>query len=88
MRVPTYSSFLPIHTLFLPNRKVTVSFFDLIPGRLRGLVVMFYGQETHYISSRVPLKYIKTKYTIASIREAAGGIMKHQHYHHSTTDSS
>lgn len=82
-----YSSVLPTHILFLLNRKVIVSCLDLILGMFRGLVVMFYGQETHYIS-RVPLKGINTKYTITSITEAAGGIMKHQHYHHSTTDSS
>lgn len=71
MRFTTYYSlFLPIHTLLLSNRKVTVSHFDLIPGKLRELSVMLSGQEKHNIS-RVSQK----KIPITSMATAAGGIM-------------
>lgn len=71
MRFTTYYSlFLPIHTLLPSNGKVTVSHFDLIPGRLRELAVMLCGQEKHNIS-RVSQKQIYNH----SITQAAGGIM-------------
>lgn len=84
MRFTTYYSlFLPIHTPLLSSRKVTVSQFDLIPGRLRELAVMLCGQEKHNIS-RVSQKKIYNHVYHTSCR----WYHEHQHYHHSRTDSS
>lgn len=84
MRFTTYCSlFLPIHSLLLSNRKVTVSHFGLIPGRLRELAVMLCGQEKHNIS-RVSQNKVHNHVYHTSCR----WYHEHQHYHHSRTDSS